>query len=373
MINTYTSYQLLTRDLSKSLDRVAQQPIVERDTDYYLANIGKVKSIDEFMEDTRLYNYAMKAHGLEDMIFAKAFIRKALEEGLDSPDSFANRLNDKRYAEFVRSFNFAALGEEATTFNRANQGTTGLFTIRFGTPGEPLPEAVQRETEYFANNIGHIKSIDDFLHEDNARLLAYATAAYDLEGYFTDKDLIRTMLEGGTADEDSPANTHENTGWKNFVKSFDFAGLGEEATTYNRALKPSVDLYMRQTLEENAGQQNEGVRLALYFMRKAPDIQNTYQILGDKALSKVVRTLLRLPESIAQLDVDRQAKLIEDRFDLADFQDPDKVEELMTRFTTLWEVENPSTPPQSLVASLFQPVEFGISQDTLMAIASLKR
>ena len=85
------------------------------------------------------------------------------------------------------------------------------------------------------------------------------------------------------------------------------------------------------------------------------------------------RTLLRLPESIAQLDVDRQAKLIEARFDLADFQDPDKVEKLMTRFTTLWEVENPSTPAQSLVASLFQPVEFGISQDTLMAIASMKR
>jgi len=373
VINTYTSFQLLTRDLDKTMSRVSKQPVVQRDTDYYLANIGKVKSIDDFLNNPRLFNYAMKAHGLEDMIFAKAFIKKALDEGLDNPDSFANRLNDKRYAEFVRSFNFAALGEEATTFNRANQGTTGFFTIRFTTPGQPVPAEVQRETDYFAANIGHIKSIDEFLHKDNERLLAYAMSAYELEDNFADKKLLRTMLEGGTAGENSPANKHANEKWAEFVKAFDFAGLGEDATTYNRAQKPSVDKYLRQTMEEDAGAQNEGVRFALYFSRKAPEIQNAYQILGDKALSKVVRTLLRLPDSIAQLDVDKQAKIIESKFDFDDFRDPAKLEKLMTRFTTLWEVENPTMPVASMTLSLFQPVEFGISQNTLMAIASMKR
>ena len=35
-----------------------------------------MKSIDDFMKDTRLYNYAMKAFGLDDMAYAKAFMRK---------------------------------------------------------------------------------------------------------------------------------------------------------------------------------------------------------------------------------------------------------------------------------------------------------
>ncbi len=52
---------------------------------------------------------------------------------------------------------------------------------------------------------------------------------------------------------------------------------------------------MRTTLEENAGQSNEGVRLALYFERKAPDIKSIFQILGDKALYKVIETALSLP------------------------------------------------------------------------------
>ncbi len=81
MINTMTSYQLIAKDLPRSLARVSKEPLVQRDSDYYLKNIGKVKSIDDFMKNDRLYKYAMKAFGLEDMAYAKAFIRKVLTEG----------------------------------------------------------------------------------------------------------------------------------------------------------------------------------------------------------------------------------------------------------------------------------------------------
>src|SRR5690606_1504423 len=141
---------------NQSISRVKTEPMVQRETEYYLANIGNVKSVDAFIEDTRLFNYAMKAHGLEDMAYAKAFMRKALEEGLADPKAFANQLNDKRYAEFVRSFNFAELGAEATTFNLASKGTSDRYLIR-ATPtgGEPAPEFVA-ETAYYMANITHV-------------------------------------------------------------------------------------------------------------------------------------------------------------------------------------------------------------------------
>ena len=65
MTTTYTSYQTIAGNLTKSLERVSAQPDVARETEYYLAHIGDIKTIDEFFADTRLYNYAMKAHGLE--------------------------------------------------------------------------------------------------------------------------------------------------------------------------------------------------------------------------------------------------------------------------------------------------------------------
>lgn len=372
MLSTYLSYQLVTRDIGKSLDRVEDQVAVKRETEYYLANIGKVKTAEEFVNNYRLFNYAMKAHGLEDMAYAKAFMLKALKEGIQDSDSFANKLTDKRYADFVRSFNFEALGEEATTYVLANHGVAESYLTRATPPDGTPAEAYVKETEYYSDNIGHIKTIEQFLHKDNERLLLYALQAFGLEGSFNDKALLEKMLEGGTSDADSPANKHEDENWARFVKYFDFAGLGEQATSYNRALQPSVDKFLRQKLEEDSGEQSEGVRLALYFQRKAGTLTNAYEILADKALATVVRTYLGLPDAIAQMDVDRQAKLIEDRLNLEDFKDPAKIEKFITRFSAMWDVQN-TDATQAPILALFQPVEYGISADSLMAIATLKR
>lgn len=373
MLNTFTSYNLITRDLSASLDRVQKQPVVSRDTEYYLANIGKVKSAEEFVNDYRLFNYAMKAHGLEDMAYAKAFMLKALKEGVDDPDSFANKMIDKRYAEFVRSFNFAKHGENATSFTLAGQPVVELYLGMHAVPGSPPSEFHLQQSEQYAQNIGKVKSIDQFLHRDNQQVLQYALQAFGLEAAIDDKAFIRKVLEGGVENPDSFANKQEDKAWSRFASAYDFARLGEHATTHNLARQPSVDKYLRQTLEENAGAENEGVRLALYFKRKAPEITSAYQILGDKALATLMRTALGLPDAVAQMDIDQQAKLFEQRIDFEDFQDPAKLEKFLTRFTAMWEASNPTVSPQSLTMSLFQPVEFGISQNTLMAIAAMKR
>ncbi|MDD9333657.1 MAG: DUF1217 domain-containing protein, partial [Bartonella sp.] len=57
----------------------------------------------------KIYNYAMKAYGLEDMIFAKGMIRKVL-----SDPQYASQLVDKRYQQFAEAFNFSKYGEKAT-------------------------------------------------------------------------------------------------------------------------------------------------------------------------------------------------------------------------------------------------------------------
>jgi len=257
VVNTYTSYRMIAADLTKSIDRVRNQPMVQRETEYYLENITKVKSIDDFMADDRLFRYAMKAHGLEDMAYAKAFMVKALEGGIDDKDSFANKLTDKRYADFVETFNFVRYGEATTAFTRAQQGT--------------------------------------------------------------------------------------------------------------------VDKYLRQTLEEDAGKQNEGGRLALNFARNAADINSPYDILANTAYAKVVRTVLGLPDSFATADIDKQAAMIEDRIDLEDFKDAEKLDKFLSRFTTMWEIQNPSSTGSPSIAALFsQPVEYGISSDLMLTLQRLK-
>ena len=115
------------------------------------------------------------------------------------------------------------------------------------------------------------------------------------------------------------------------------------------------------------------MRLALYFERKASGIDSYYDILADPALAQVVRTALGLPQAIATADIDKQVDLMKARFDIEDFQDPEKLSDFIERFTSLWEIDNPSSTVQTSIAALFgQPVEFGISTDVLLTIARMK-
>ena len=373
MLSTYLSYQLIARDLPKAIERVSDQPVIDRETKYYQETITKVTSIDQFVKDDRLFRYAMKAHGLEDMAYAKAFMVKALKEGVSDPDSFANKLSDKRYAEFVTTFNFAARGTLATVYNKAQHETPANYAIQAEIAGIPRDsEFVQTETNYYLSNIGKVKSVKEFMSD--YRLLTYAMAAYELDSSTEDMEQIEKLLDGGTRDPESPANKSDNLNYKAFVAAFDFEGMGETATTYSRAQQPAVDKYLRQTLEENAGEQNEGVRLALYFERKGPSLTSFYEVLADPALARVIRTALSLPDAFASADIDKQVKFFEQKFNIEDFSDPEKLGEFLTRFTSLWEINNPTSPALTSASILFsQPVEFGISTDALFAIQSMKR
>lgn len=256
MLNTSLAFRLISTDMERSLARTAGTPVVERNAERYLEDIGKVRSIDDFMGNDRVYRFAMKAHGLDDMTYAKAFMRKVLEEGVDSPSSLANRLSDKRYREFAETFNFARYGDATTSFSRTQQGT--------------------------------------------------------------------------------------------------------------------VDRYVRQTLEENAGQQNEGVRLALYFQRKAADIDSPMDILADPALLKVVQTATGLSPLTAAADLDKQAAMITARMDIGDLQDPEKLGRFLTRFTSMWELEN--SPAAAGVPTVFAgaSLSLGISGNLLASLQNLR-
>ena len=73
------------------------------------------------------------------------------------------------------------------------------------------------------------------------------------------------------------ANTLTDPRYLEFASTYDFDRYGSIATTFTKARQGTVDKYLRQTLEENEGAKNEGVRLALYFERKAPRYRNRHR------------------------------------------------------------------------------------------------
>ncbi|MCJ2090931.1 DUF1217 domain-containing protein [Methylobacterium sp. J-072] len=255
MTSTFTEYQHIARNLSNVLARKASESTIKRDIQYFRDNIGSVKTIDDFMKNNRLYTFAMKAYGLDEMTYAKAFMKKVLTREADSKGNvLVERLQDSRYQDLAIAFNFSNSGANF-----------------------------------------------------NSNVSAYST---------------------------------------------------------------TIDNYVRQNLETDAGADDEGVRLALYFQRKAGTIKSAYSILADKALAEVVRTALGIPAEAARGSIDAQANLIKRKLDIAGLQDPDKLNTFLKRFTIMWDTQNnaPSTP----ALALFSGSDAGLSPDILLKLQSIR-
>lgn len=127
MPTTIAGFRQIAADIPAALANVARQPDVKRESDRYLSAIADVKSIDDFLARPDVYRYAMRAFGLEDMTYATAFVRRALSDGVDRPDSLANRLADPRFRDLVSTFNFARYGSAAMAFSRTQQGVVDRY------------------------------------------------------------------------------------------------------------------------------------------------------------------------------------------------------------------------------------------------------
>jgi hypothetical protein len=226
---------------------------------------------------------------------------------------------------------------------------------------------VARETKYYLDNIGKVKSVDDLLK--NSRLYGYVLTAFDLTDMRNAKGLVRKVLEGGISRPDSLANTLHDRRYRALAAAFDFATMGEATTTTTATRQGTVDRFVQITLETNAGKQNEGARMALYFRRMAPSIASAFGILADKTLLDVVQTTFGLSKAMSFQSIDRQAQLVTKHLDVADLRDPAKLDKLIQRFTARYDAQHAQG---GAPLSPFGTGGIGINPGLLSALANLK-
>ncbi len=178
MLSTTAAYLSISTNLAKQQAATASDPQVKNDTAYYLANIGKVTSIAGLVGNYRLFTYAMKAYGLEDMDYAKGLMTKVLEGGTTSSTALANTLTDKRYLAFAKAFDFASEGTSATQATAATTGTTAKYIEQSledtqGTQNEGVQLAL-----YFTRNASSVTNVYGLLADTS--LLKVVETAFGL-------------------------------------------------------------------------------------------------------------------------------------------------------------------------------------------------
>lgn len=97
-------WAFLQKTRTSQQDAFNRSPEISRNENYFREKISAVSSAEELVNDRQLLSVALGAFGLSDDINNKFFIQKVLSEGTLDPDSFANRLADKRYFELSKAF-----------------------------------------------------------------------------------------------------------------------------------------------------------------------------------------------------------------------------------------------------------------------------
>ncbi|CUX20540.1 MULTISPECIES: DUF1217 domain-containing protein [Agrobacterium] len=351
----------------------------EKATKLYKSDIKSVTSVKDFLESSAVYNYALKAVGLDPAKVNPTDIRKVLTSDLQDKKSYVYTLKDERYVKLAELFNFASdgkVGSPVLAQSEIEMQTMSADYIKkksaFGT--EKDKEAAKKEAEYFTDEMQKIKTLKEFLAND--RLTKFAMESLGIDPKSVTKVQLEKIFTSTLDDSESYVNKEMDSVFRRLVTAFNFNADGSllhedrSLIQTRRGLYETLDNYLTQTLETQAGEENAGVRLALYFKRMATGTTSYYSILADTAIQNFINTTFGIPDELGNAPVDTQVAMMKKYFDIKDFQDPDKVKKLISRFTIMYDDKQNITNP---IMALFNGSgSVGISGDTLLAVASLR-
>lgn len=310
--------------------------------------IASITSVDDLLDDYEVYSFVMKSFDLEDYIYGKAMIEKILKSDADDSSSLVNKMNDERFTSLYNALGFGTDGvgnlytaKATTEKNVINQFLTQYIGFDVNELDEDTLDYLYNSSEYtetitaFKASWANADSLEDLLADEFA--VAFISSAFSLEeGEFSTSDLY-DFLTSDASDEESAISTTED---ERLQTMYQLLGNGTSgfATLQSRINSLEDDLpeqYVDYQIINTVAEDNETLATAIEFRNKAADIDSAYDILKDEDMAEFIRTVLSLPDEFAQLDIDKQAKIISEKLNFEDFQDPEYVEKLVTKYVVI--------------------------------------
>jgi hypothetical protein len=234
---------------------------------------------------------------------------------------------------------------------------------------------LQREIDYFRENIEKATTAEALVKD--RRLLAVALGAFGLGDEIDKRAFIRKILEEGTDDPKSFANRLNEPRFKALAKAFGYGNLlaGTNVTLFSFR-EDIIARFKSLEFERAVGESDADMRLAMNFKREIAAIaagENAdrvgwLQAMGQRPLRELLTTAFGLPTSLAQIDVDQQKDIFEQKSlalfgekSIAVFKDPEKVDAVIRRFFLFRQIEaGPSPTTRGAAAlTLLQSVAIG--------------
>lgn len=204
---------------------------------------------------------------------------------------------------------------------------------------------LKRDTDYFAENIGDIKTAEELVSD--RRLLTVALGAFGLQDDINNSFFIEKMLSDGTTANDALANRFTDSRYRDLSSAFGM-GSGEIRGSLSPGFSAEIiSRFQANSFEIATGAQDENIRLALYAERTISDVvggtgsdaQKWFSIMGQPPLRNVFEGAFGLPSAFGQSDIDFQLSVFQERanrlFNVntpSQFAEPEVLDKLITGF-----------------------------------------
>jgi hypothetical protein len=152
-----TLYNAYEAQADKRLAEFKERPQVEREVEYFTSRLAEIETVEDFVDDRRLMQFALSAFSMDGEEQYPARVQAIITEDHTDDDSLVNRMIDPRFKEIAEFLDFANSGldklkEAANTSTIIDKFHTNEYEKDMGEQNPAL-----REMAYFKRNIDGIE------------------------------------------------------------------------------------------------------------------------------------------------------------------------------------------------------------------------
>lgn len=208
----------------------------------------------------------------------------------------------------------------------------------------------------FRERIADVRNVSDLMADRD--LYVFVMKAFDLENQIFGKAMIRKVLESDPTKPDALVRRLTDPRFMELHKGLGFGpdGEGNNVVTDQAWQDGIVARYVERQFIDRQAAQSESVANVLEFRQKAPHVKTWFDVLKDPIMAQFMRTALGLPDESVRLDIDRQAALLEQKFDLEKLQDPEERKRLERLYTIITDARDTSRVARNAAVQIMSGV-----------------
>jgi len=169
-----------------------------------------------------------------------------------------------------------------------------------------------RDTDYFRQKIGDIKTAEDLVAD--RRLLSVALGAFGLDSDINNRFFLKKILQDGTLEPSALGNRLADKRYLAFSKAFGFGDFSTPRTVLSTFPDEIISAFNERQFEIAVGERDGDLRLAMGLGRELGKIAERsttadgrwFAVMGNPPLRQVMEKALGLPSSFGRLDLDLQ-------------------------------------------------------------------